>query len=109
MAELCDIQMACDMPEGHLRSHLCELGQRSNGEYCKTCESQCAYGRRFINISGRKRACQIFKDGELISEFATAREAANFVGGQVSHVRESLRKGSMHKGFNFVWRYYDAR
>ena len=105
MPVTCDILPACDMPEGHLRNHLCDLGRRSNGEYCKKCESQCAYGRRFINITGRKRVCQVLKDGELISEFATSREAANFVGGQISHVCEALRKGNRHKGFNFVWRY----
>lgn len=36
-----------------LAQNLCDKGQLSGGEDCRTCESQCAFGRRLLQIAGR--------------------------------------------------------
>jgi hypothetical protein len=43
---------ADSVPVGHLRHYLCSLGPR----YCPKCDSQCAFGKRYMEVQREQSA-----------------------------------------------------
>lgn len=77
-----------------LKKYLCSDGGQTNGEACVTCESQCAFGRRFIGLDlvmGKREAQAIERlnkiytaynktTGEVLGEYEKRVEAARAYG-----------------------------
>lgn len=97
-----------------LFGRLCDLGQESGGKECLDCESQCAFGRRFIQLKTRHVNPKIDKrryavaslDDKLriVSIYQSLREAATDTGVHYPHViGEAARKTGKKKAGGYYW------
>ena len=107
---------AAGMKRSSLPKYLCAEGRKTRGKACKACESQCAFGRHYIGIKDPEykfqktqlqtrhvvQACD--KDGTVIGEWETVKEAAESLGiRHKSKISNSITHGVPHHGMYWRW------
>ena len=99
-----------------LKNYLCELGERTNGNACKHCNSPCAFGKRYLLLAEHvpvkrerpkllpNRMCQAVNDaGEIVGQWRTISRAAPEIGGTQYGISRSINSGMRHRGLRFSW------
>ena len=102
---------ADDIPQQNLLTYLCSDGYNSGGMACASCESQCAFGKRYLKLGlkaepekarNEKRGVRVYKNGVLVGVFESQFDAERGMG-FVSRgcVSKALKYGRPFLGFTF--------
>lgn len=99
-----------DVPQQHLLKYLCSEGYQSGGAFCRDCESQCAFGRRYLalgmkteteRLRNERNGVRVFKGGVLVGEFDSYNRAESELG--------LATRGCISKAMRLGERYLDYR
>ena len=75
---------ADDVPQQHLLKYLCSEGYSSGGMACASCESQCAFGRRYLalgmkteteRLRNERNGVRVYRGAEFLGEFSSYTKA----------------------------------
>lgn len=95
-----------------LRSHLCDLGDKTNGGACKDCPSQCAFGKRYIGPRTKEAASTpvtrmlrvYMPDGSLVGEWRALSEAKQVLNvGPATRIQACRPEGHKYRGMKWIW------
>ena len=101
---------ADDVPQQKLLKYLCSDGYSSGGMACASCESQCAFGRRYLSLGmkteterlrNERNGVRVFKAGVLVGEFDSYYKAESELGLAI--------RGCISKAMRLGQRYLDYR
>ena len=103
---------ADDVPQQHLLKYLCSEGYSSGGMACASCESQCAFGRRYLKLGmktetervrNERMGVRVFKGGVLVGEFDSYNRAESELGlATRGCISKAMRLGAKYLDYDFV-------
>ena len=102
---------ADDVPQQHLLKYLCSEGYQSGGMACASCESQCAFGRRYLalgmkteteRLRNERNGVRVFKGGVLVGEFDSYNRAEAELGlATRGIISKAMRRGEKYMDYTF--------
>ena len=100
---------ADDVPQQKLLTYLCSDGYSSGGMACASCVSQCAFGRRYLQLGvvttervrNERMGVRVYKGGKLLGEFDSYNKAESELG--------LATRGCISKAMRLGERYLDYR
>ena len=101
---------ADDVPQQKLLSYLCSDGYSSGGMACASCESQCAFGRRYLQLDvvttervrNERMGVRVYKGGEFVGEFSSYTKAESELGlATRGCISKAMRLGEKYLDYTF--------
>jgi hypothetical protein len=112
-----DWPTADDVPDDELKWSLCSEGAITGGSACVRCESQCAYGRKWVKLYDPKplpvskaetdyvpeKYLRVYKDGQPQGNWDNVKQVAAELGVSAHYVYKSMRDNEPFHGYSFAW------
>ena len=101
---------ADDVPQQHLLKYLCSDGYSSGGMACASSVSQCAFGRRYLQLGvvttervrNERMGVRVYKGGKLLGEFSSYTKAESELGlATRGCISKAMRLGEKYLDYTF--------